>query len=105
MARELNCVDWRSTLPTKLVARQRPLSDRKTNFGSFIYSHSSTIPANWVKIGLIDVQIVGQIDSLKFLLKQQHFISPPSAALFAQPARYADEFARVLLRVQFSHRE
>jgi len=28
---------------------QRPSTDRKTNFRSFVHSHSSTIPANWVQ--------------------------------------------------------
>jgi len=62
IARELNqvkCVDWRSILPTKLVATATSLD------GSFMYSHSSTNPANWVKIGPVDVQTKGLTESLK----------------------------------------
>jgi len=47
------------------LPRQRPSSDRKTNFRSFIYSHSSTIPTDWVKIGRVDVQIKDLAESLK----------------------------------------
>jgi len=39
--------------------RQCPSRNRKTNFSSFIYSHGSIIPADFVKIGLIDVEIIG----------------------------------------------
>jgi len=35
-ARELNCVDWTWFRPQNWLPRQRPLRDRKTNFGSFI---------------------------------------------------------------------
>ena len=30
-----------------------------------MYSRSSTIPANWVKIGPVDVEIIGRTESLK----------------------------------------
>jgi len=35
------------------------LSDRENNFRSFIYGQSSTNPANFVKTGLVDVEIIG----------------------------------------------
>jgi len=48
---------------------------RKTNFRAFIYS-LSIIPANWVKIGLVDVQIKGLTELLKRKQeKNEHFIS------------------------------
>ena len=37
--------------------------DRKTSFGSFIYSHSSTNPANLVRTGLVDVEVTGLTDT------------------------------------------
>jgi len=37
----------------------------KTNFRSFIYSHSSTNPANLAKIGPVGVEIMGLTESLK----------------------------------------
>ena len=60
MRTQVKCVDLRSILPSKLVAR-----DQKTNFRSFISSHSSTVTANWVKIGGVDIHIVGVSESLK----------------------------------------
>ena len=44
---------------TKLVPRQRPLRDRKNKFRSFSDAQSSTHPANFVKIGLEDVEMIG----------------------------------------------
>jgi len=44
--------------PTELVVTTTSLKDRKTHFRSFIYDHSSTNPANLVKIGFVDVQII-----------------------------------------------
>ena len=41
------------------------------------YGHSSTISANWVKIGQVDVQN----KALTEALKRERFISPPSVAL------------------------
>jgi len=43
-------------LVQKLVATATFLDGSKTNFRSFIYCHSSNIPANLVKIGLIDIE-------------------------------------------------
>ena len=37
----VKCVDWSSIMPTNWLLRQRQLMDRKTNFRSFIYCHSS----------------------------------------------------------------
>jgi len=34
------------------------MRDQKTNFRSFIYSHSSTNPAHLVKIGPVDLEII-----------------------------------------------
>ena len=51
-AREL---DWASIWSTKFVVAARSLRHRKTNFRSFIYSHSSTNPANVVKIGAVQI--------------------------------------------------
>ena len=39
------------------LARQRSSKDRKNNFRLFIYSHSSNIPACFVKIGPVCVEI------------------------------------------------
>jgi len=76
-ARELKSnVDCRSILPTKLVATATSL-DVSKNFRSFTYSHTYTIPANWVKIGLVDVQIKGLTESFKEQKKEtQAFYKP-----------------------------
>jgi len=60
------------------------LRDRKTNFRSFIYSLSSTNPANLVNIGVADVEIIGQKllknkgNREKLNKKHRQNISPPS---------------------------
>jgi len=36
-----------------------PSEIEKNNFRSFIYGQSSTNPTNFVKIGLVDVEIIG----------------------------------------------
>ena len=41
-----------------MVAVATSLEESKNNFRQFIYSQSSTKPANFVKIGLVDIQIV-----------------------------------------------
>jgi len=43
----------------KFVAVAAALGESKNNFRSFIYGQSSTVPANFVKIGLVDVKIMG----------------------------------------------
>ena len=44
----------------KLVAAATSLEgSKKNNFRSFIHGQSSTIPADFVKIGLMDVEIIG----------------------------------------------
>jgi len=53
---ELNFVDKANN---NWLPRQRPPMDRNTNFGSFIYSHSFTNPANFTKIGPADFEIIG----------------------------------------------
>jgi len=58
-----NCVD---TVNKKLVAVATSLEgSKKNNFRSFIYSHSSTIPANSVKIGPVDVEITDLTEIVK----------------------------------------
>jgi len=67
-------VDWKSILPTKLVAAATSLEgSKKTNFRSFICSHSSTIRANRasLKIGQNRQREEG---------KTSIFVSSPSAA-------------------------
>jgi len=43
----------------KLIVMATSLGDRKNNFRSFIANHSSTNPANLVKIVPVDVKIIG----------------------------------------------
>jgi len=51
--------------------------DRKTNLISIIYSHSSTNPDNFAKIGPVDVEIIGLTEIVKNkIYKQQQNISP-----------------------------
>jgi len=47
------------------LPRQRPLRDRKADCRAFIYSHSSTNPANLVKIGPADVETIGLREIVK----------------------------------------
>ena len=68
MSREVKGVDWRSILPTKLVATATSLEGSKNNFRSFIHGQSSTNPANLVKIGPVDVEVIGLADSTLKLL-------------------------------------
>jgi len=81
MSRELQGVYWRSILPTKLVATTTPLKNRKNNFGLFIYS--STNPAKFMKIGPVDVDIIGLTEITKIYkkIKDQQNISPPRLCL------------------------
>jgi len=46
-------------LPTILVATATSREGSKNNSRSFIYGQSSTNPANFVKIGSVDVEIIG----------------------------------------------
>jgi len=63
-ARELKSNVWTDyRLPTKLFATARSFILK--NIILFIYSHSSAIPANSVKIDQVDVQIIGLTVSLK----------------------------------------
>jgi len=60
MRSELQGVEWTSILPTELVAVAMSLGgSKKNNFTSFIDGHSSTNPINFMKIGLVDVEIIG----------------------------------------------
>ena len=63
--------------PQNWLPRQRALRDRNNNFRSFSYGESSTNPANFVKISLEDVEIIGLTEITKIFLKQQQNISPP----------------------------
>ena len=58
-------------MPTKFVAPATSLEGSKKNdFRSFIYSQSSTNAANFVKIGPVDVELIGDWQkSLKMYLK------------------------------------
>ena len=53
------------TRTTKLVATATSLERSTKNFRSFIYSQISTNPANFVKIGPVDVEIIGLIKIAK----------------------------------------
>jgi len=53
---------------------QHALGDWKNNFRSFIYSHSSTINANSVKIGLVDAEIIGLREIVKNIKKETNSI-------------------------------
>jgi len=56
-------------MPTKLVATTTPLKNRKNNFGLFIYS--STNPAKFMKIGPVDVDIIGLTEITKIYKKNK----------------------------------
>jgi len=55
----LQGVELRKILPRKLVATATSLDGSKNNFRSFIYGQSSTQPANLVKNGPVNVEIIG----------------------------------------------
>ena len=52
-------------LPTKLVTTAMSFGGLKNNFRSFIYGQSSTNPADFMKIGLVDVELVGLTEITK----------------------------------------
>jgi len=58
---------------------QRDTVIEKNNFRLFIYSQSSTNPANFVKIGPVDVETIGLTEITKNIkkIKHQQNISPP----------------------------
>jgi len=58
---------------------QRDTVIEKNNFRSFIYSQSSINPANFVKIGPVDVETIGLTEITKNIkkIKHQQNISPP----------------------------
>jgi len=58
--------------PQNWLPRQRPLRNRKTYFGSFVYGQSYTNPANLVKIGLVDVEIIGLMEIVKKETAAEH---------------------------------
>jgi len=53
-----------------LIATATFLVGSKNNFRSLIYGQSSTIPANFVKIGLVDVEIIGLKKITKNIIKK-----------------------------------
>jgi len=59
MSCELQDVEWRSIMPTKVVATATSPEGSKNNFRLFIYDQSSTDPASFVNIGLVHVDITG----------------------------------------------
>ena len=63
--RTIQGVDWKSTLPTKLVATATSLEGSKKPSDSFIYGQRSTNPENFVKIGPVDVDIIGLTEITK----------------------------------------
>ena len=54
--------------PQNWLPRQRPLRDRKY-FRSFIHGQSSTNPAYFVKVGLVDIEIIGLTEVTDIFLK------------------------------------
>ena len=63
---------------------QRPLRDRRNNFRSFIHSQRSTSPANFVKLGPVDVEMIGLTGITKMFLKTTAQHNPSSPVLRAQ---------------------
>jgi len=53
-----------------LIATATSFEGSKTNFRSFINRHSSTNPANLVKIGHVDVEIIGLTEIVKKIKKE-----------------------------------
>jgi len=51
--------------PTKLVAVAMSLAEAKMHNRLFIYSRSFTSPENSVKIGWVDVEIIGMAEIIK----------------------------------------
>jgi len=77
MSCELQGVYWRSILPIKLVATATTYEGSKNNFKSFFYGLSSTNPANFVKIDLVDVEITGLTEITIYKKSHQQNTSPP----------------------------
>jgi len=58
----------------KLIAMATYLRNRKIYLRSFIYGQSSTILANFLKIGPVDVEIIGLTEISKNIFKGQQNI-------------------------------
>jgi len=84
MSCELQGVECRSILPTKLVATATSFEGSKNNFRSFICGQSSTNPAHFVKIGPVDVDIIGLIEITKICIKITAKHTPCSPGLRAE---------------------
>jgi len=72
-------------LPTKLVTTAMSFGGlKKNNFWSFIYGQSSTNPADFMKIGLVDVELVGLTEITKNIKNKTSAEHKPSSP--AHPA-------------------
>ena len=68
-------------MPTKLVATLTSFEElKKSSFRSFIYGQSSTNPANFVKIGPADIEMIGltEITNEYFKTSVKHKPSLPA---------------------------
>ena len=65
--------------PQNWLPWQHPLMDRKNDLRLFIYGQSFASPANFVKIGVVDDELIGLTEITKdiFLKKHKQNISPP----------------------------
>jgi len=86
------------------LPRQRPLRDRNIDNRPFIGSHSSTNPANLVKIGPVDVEIVSltEIGKNKYETRAEWSGVRPSVGLShrSTTATAAGRFAAERQRLQ-----
>jgi len=84
---ELQGGEGRRFCPQNWMPQQRRLMDRKNNFRSFIYGRRSSNRANFVKIGLVDVEIhvIGLTKIIK-IFKETTAKQPSSPVLRAERA-------------------
>jgi len=61
---------------------------QKDNFRSFIYGQSSTIRANFIEIGQVDVEIIGLKEITKNILKHDQNMQPTFGFLEAGCLKY-----------------
>ena len=71
-------------MPIKLVATAMTFEGSKNNFKSFFYGQSSTNPANFVKIDLVDVEITGLTEITIYIKITSAKHKPSSPALCAE---------------------
>jgi len=67
---------------------QRSLRYQKDNFRSFIYGQSSTIRANFIEIGQVDVEIIGLKEITKNIKKHDQNMQPTFGFLKAGWLKY-----------------